>query len=256
MDVNGSLDGRVLAKLRLYEERLCPACWKVERDQAHKEVNSSLPPLQGTEKQVAWALQIRADAVIELLKAKSEYRHDEIRSLVLEDFHQEAIKECSASRWIRNRHASFVDQAWRYHSGREPYYRFIAEGHIESEAEILVRQYQEVGTEFFNIEAEQGILGAMLVNNDVCDAVFFLKPEHFIEDLHKRLFAVMEALFNAGKIVTTSLLGHFLGNRDLGGITVSQYLDVLVEKAPDISDVKRLALTIYALSKCRSQMEA
>jgi hypothetical protein len=119
-----------------------------------------LPPLQGSEKQVTWASQIRDDAVTKLLTAESEYSHDAIRSLVLKDFRQEVIKECSASWWIDNRHASIIAEAWRYHSGKEPYYRFIAEGRVENEVGILAKQLQEAGTELVNIEAEQGVLEA------------------------------------------------------------------------------------------------
>ena len=39
-----------------------------------------------------------------------------------------------------------------------------------------------------NIEAEQALLGAILVNNDAFDRVSdFLKPEHFAEELHRRI---------------------------------------------------------------------
>jgi hypothetical protein len=214
-----------------------------------------LPPLQGTERQVAWASQIRADAVTELLRAKSAYSHDEIRSLVLEDFRHEVSKECSAGWWISNRHASIIDQAWQYLTGKEPYYRLIAVGRIEDEAETLAKQLQEAGAEFVNIEAEQGILGAILTDNDVCDAVFFLRPEHFVEELHNRFFQIARVLFDAGKVVTPPTLKTFLGDQDLGGITVPQYLAQLVENAPNISEVKRLALTIYALSKYRSLVD-
>ena len=42
-----------------------------------------------------------------------------------------------------------------------------------------------------NIEAEQALLGAILVNNDAFDRVSdFLKPEHFSEELHRRIFDV------------------------------------------------------------------
>jgi replicative DNA helicase len=86
-------------------------------------------------------------------------------------------------------------------------------------------------------------------------AVSFLKPEHFVEELHRRFFEIAQSLFNAGKVVTPPTLKIFLGDQDLGGITLSQYLAHLVENAPNISEVKRLALTIYALSKYRSQVE-
>ena len=41
-----------------------------------------------------------------------------------------------------------------------------------------------------NLEAEQALLGAILVNNDAYYIVHdFLKPEHFYEPLHRDIFA-------------------------------------------------------------------
>ena len=40
-----------------------------------------------------------------------------------------------------------------------------------------------------NLEAEQALLGAILVNNDACDRVTtFLRAEHFSEPVHARIF--------------------------------------------------------------------
>ena len=39
-----------------------------------------------------------------------------------------------------------------------------------------------------NPEAEQAFLGALLVDNRVADQVAFLKPEHFWEPVHGRIF--------------------------------------------------------------------
>ncbi len=51
-----------------------------------------------------------------------------------------------------------------------------------------------------NVEAEQALLGAMLVNNDAFDRVSdFLKPEHFSEELHRRIYDVCAQLIRAGK---------------------------------------------------------
>ena len=42
-----------------------------------------------------------------------------------------------------------------------------------------------------NIEAEQALLGAILVNNDAFYRVSdFLKPAHFYEPLHRKIFEV------------------------------------------------------------------
>ena len=40
-----------------------------------------------------------------------------------------------------------------------------------------------------NLEAEQALLGAILVNNEAIDRVSnFLKPEHFYDQLHARIY--------------------------------------------------------------------
>ena len=76
-----------------------------------------------------------------------------------------------------------------------------------------------------NIEAEQALLGAILVNNDAFDRVSdFLKPEHFSEELHRRIFDVAASLIQAGKLATPITLKTWLGEHDLGAITVPQYL--------------------------------
>ena len=39
-----------------------------------------------------------------------------------------------------------------------------------------------------NLEAEQALLGAILVNNEACDRVSgFLLPDHFFEPVHARI---------------------------------------------------------------------
>ena len=46
-----------------------------------------------------------------------------------------------------------------------------------------------------NIEAEQALLGAILVNNEAIDRVSsFLKPVHFFEPLHGRIYETASKL--------------------------------------------------------------
>lgn len=68
-----------------------------------------------------------------------------------------------------------------------------------------------------NIEAEQALLGAILVNNDAFDRVSdFLKPEHFSEELHRRVYEVLSQLIRAGKVATVVTLKTYLADADLG----------------------------------------
>ena len=51
-----------------------------------------------------------------------------------------------------------------------------------------------------NLEAEQALLGAILINNDAFDRVSdFLRSEHFVEEIHRRIFEIAaEVLQRAG----------------------------------------------------------
>jgi replicative DNA helicase len=100
-----------------------------------------------------------------------------------------------------------------------------------------------------NVEAEQALLGAILVNNDAFDRVSdFLRPEHFAEEIHRRVFEVTSSLVRAGKIATPITLKTFLGDHDLGGITVPQYLARLAAEATTIINAADYGRMIYDLA--------
>ena len=101
-----------------------------------------------------------------------------------------------------------------------------------------------------NVEAEQALLGAILVNNDAFDRVSdFLKPEHFSEELHRRVFEITSALIRAGKIATPITLKTFLGEQDVGGgMTVPRYLARLAAEATTIINAADYGRTIYDLA--------
>ena len=51
-----------------------------------------------------------------------------------------------------------------------------------------------------NVEAEQALLGAILVNNDAYYRVSdFLKPPHFHEPLHRKIFEVAGDIIRMGR---------------------------------------------------------
>jgi replicative DNA helicase len=104
-----------------------------------------------------------------------------------------------------------------------------------------------------NIDAEQALLGAILVNNDAYYRVSdFLEPVHFFEDLHRRIYEVATSLIKAGKVATPITLKTFLGDADLGGVTVSQYLARLAAEATTVINAEDYGRTIYDLAIRRS----
>ena len=103
-----------------------------------------------------------------------------------------------------------------------------------------------------NIDAEQALLGAILVNNDAYYRVSdFLQPEHFFEDLHRRVYEVATSLIKAGKVATPTTLKTFLGDQDLGGVTVPQYLARLAAEATTVINAEDYGRTVYDLATRR-----
>ena len=104
----------------------------------------------------------------------------------------------------------------------------------------------------FNIEAEQALLGAILINNDAFGRVSgFLKSDHFSEELHRRIYDVASQLIRAGKVATPITLKTFLGDADLGGVTIPQYLARLAAEATAIINTEDYGRTVYELAARR-----
>ncbi len=104
-----------------------------------------------------------------------------------------------------------------------------------------------------NLDAEQALLGAMLVNNDAYYRISdFLKAEHFFEEVHRRIFQVASDLIRTGKLATPITLKTFLGDSDLGGLTVSQYLARLAAEATTIINAEEYGRAVYDLAMRRS----
>jgi len=101
-----------------------------------------------------------------------------------------------------------------------------------------------------NIEAEQSLLGAILVNNDAFYRVSdFLESKHFFEPIHQTIFETVGSLIRMGKIATPVTLKTFLpADIDLGGMTVSQYLARLAAEATTIINAQDYGRTVYDLA--------
>ena len=101
-----------------------------------------------------------------------------------------------------------------------------------------------------NIEAEQGLLGAILVNNDAFYRVSdFLEPKHFFEPLHQTIYETASSLIRMGKVATPVTLKTFLpADADIGGMTIGQYLARLAAEATTIINAQDYGRTVYDLS--------
>lgn len=63
----------------------------------------------------------------------------------------------------------------------------------------------------YNVEAEQALLGAILVNNESYHQVSsFLEPDHFYDQVHQKIFEVCRSMIAAGKGVNPITIKGFL----------------------------------------------
>ncbi len=102
-----------------------------------------------------------------------------------------------------------------------------------------------------NIEAEQALLGAILVNNEAMDRVSgFLDPVHFYDPLHGQIYEIAAKLIHAGKQATPITLRTFFENAEPidSHLTVPQYLGRLAASATTIINAYDYGRTVYDLA--------
>ena len=108
-----------------------------------------------------------------------------------------------------------------------------------------------------NIEAEQALLGALLVNNDTYDRVAAIVNEsHFYDPVHARIFEVAAARIQKNNLASPVTLKPFLedepGLAELGG---PAYLVRLAGAAISLFAVKDYAQMVYDLAVRRNLIE-
>lgn len=101
-----------------------------------------------------------------------------------------------------------------------------------------------------NLDAERGLLGAILRKNDAFyDVMEIITRADFFEPANGEIFLLMKDLIEQGKSVSALTLMHdYSQDSDIGGISASSYLKALAEDAPPPSVAKELAETIADLA--------
>jgi replicative DNA helicase len=104
-----------------------------------------------------------------------------------------------------------------------------------------------------NLEAEQALLGAILVNNEACDRVSsFLDPSHFFEAVHARIYEAASTLIRAGKLASpVTLKTYFERDETLKEIGGPVYLARLAAAATTIINAEEYGRAIYELAQRR-----
>jgi replicative DNA helicase len=108
----------------------------------------------------------------------------------------------------------------------------------------------EVGRLPANVEAEQALLGVLLYDNAAYERLGdYLRPQHFYEPFHQRLFEKIEATLRKGQLADPILMMEAFPNdpgfEGLGGV---RYLADLIDRAPPISNAPDYAREVYDLA--------
>lgn len=96
----------------------------------------------------------------------------------------------------------------------------------------------------YDIDVEQALLGAILADNRAMErASALIKPEHFYDPLHGRIFATMSQMIERGGVVVTPLTLHATMKSDPGVIETGgqAYFEALRAAAPAIPNIKDYA---------------
>src|SRR5260370_31725196 len=98
-----------------------------------------------------------------------------------------------------------------------------------------------------NTEAEQALLGAILINNDAYRRVGeFLMPEHFANAAHGRIYAAIGKLLERGQIANpVTLQNLFDQDGALAEIGGAQYLARLAGAAVSMINAEQYGRTIH-----------
>lgn len=108
-----------------------------------------------------------------------------------------------------------------------------------------------------NLEAEQALLGAILVNNEAAQKVQgFLLSEHFFEPVHGRIYESVIKLMDKNQIADpVKLKPYFEHDEALADVGGAQYLVRLAASAATIINAEDYGRTIYDLATRRALIQ-
>jgi len=97
-----------------------------------------------------------------------------------------------------------------------------------------------------NVEAEQALLGAILLNNDAFYRVSdFLEAVHFYEPVHRDIYEVAGKIIRAGKSADPTTIKTHLPEQLLPDVTMAQYLAKLAAEATTVLNAADYGQAIY-----------
>lgn len=109
----------------------------------------------------------------------------------------------------------------------------------------------------FNLEAEAGVLGSIVLNPDVCDDVaLIVRTQDFYDDANRLLYEHMREMHDAGqKIDTTLLVERLKSNGDFERIGGASYLARIYQSVPNYAHATYYAHIVRQKATFRSLID-
>jgi replicative DNA helicase len=109
-----------------------------------------------------------------------------------------------------------------------------------------------------NLEAEQGVLGSILLDNDVLhDVVGLLDVDHFYRDNHQILYRAIRDLYDLGKAIDAITISDELIRRDqfkaIGG---DEFISQILGSVPHAANAKYYAQIVRQKAVSRALIES
>lgn len=97
-----------------------------------------------------------------------------------------------------------------------------------------------------NEEAEQSVLGALLIDKDAIALVAsFLRPDNFYNDSHRKIFEAMLSLYETSKPIDLVTLTNILKkSKDYDKVGGASYLSEIASRVPTAANIEHYALIV------------
>lgn len=105
-----------------------------------------------------------------------------------------------------------------------------------------------------NVQAEQMFIGAVMINNEALNrAIEFLRPEHFYEPIHQKIYAAINTIIDKGISASpTSLKSMLINDAQFEQVGGADYLGKLATIAMTVINVYDYGRIIYDLAMRRN----
>ena len=85
-----------------------------------------------------------------------------------------------------------------------------------------------------NIEAEQSVIGSILLSNEIFDEISILvNNKNFYDPMHQKIFTAIEKLIYAGMLANPITLKNYLSEKDLSDIETIELLNTMATRVKE-----------------------